>query len=58
MRVQGNSDRSYHGRRKNMVDEAVEMFLGMENWDGLAAIFITLPSCGLSLDCPAFGRQR
>lgn len=27
-----------------MVQEAVNMFVGMENWDGLAVIFMQLPS--------------
>lgn len=27
-----------------MVEEAVEMFVRMENWDGLAVIFAQLPS--------------
>lgn len=46
--LQGNGDRRCRNgdRRNNMVDEAVEMFLGMENWDGLVAIFVSLPSCG------------
>lgn len=27
-----------------MVEEAVELFVRMENWDGLAVIFMQLPS--------------
>lgn len=31
-------------RSQRMVEEAVEMFIRMENWDGLAVIFTQLPS--------------
>ncbi|CAM9977150.1 unnamed protein product [Scytosiphon promiscuus] len=34
-------------RSQRMVEEAVEMFIRMENWDGLAVIFTQLPAAPL-----------
>lgn len=35
-------------RSQNIVEEAVDMFIQMENWNGLAVVFVQLPS-GTSL---------
>eukprot|EP00903_Cladosiphon_okamuranus_P019664 g18076.t2 len=43
-------------RSQRMVEEAVEMFVRMENWDGLAVVFTQLPSAPLYAGsfCQAF----
>lgn len=45
-------------RSQQRVEEAAEMFVRMENWDGLAVIFAQLPSgkvagFGLGFECDA-----
>lgn len=43
-------------RSQRMVEEAVDMFVRMENWDGLAVIFSRLPS-GMSIICCCLPRD-
>lgn len=47
-RISGVPQSKNPRRSQRMVEEAVDMFVRMENWDGLAVIFSRLPS-GMSI---------